>query len=247
MVSISEGSFLMGSENGFDNERPAHRVWLDAFLIGLYPVTNGEYRRFVEETGALQPPFWSEAMFCDLEKPVVGITWDEARRYCDWLSGATGKPFRLPTEAEWECAARGGLEQNTYPWGDEHPLERPYPGCDVENGGPARVGQYEPNGFGLYEMSEGVHEWCSDFYNSSYYYTSPERNPQGPPSGKRRVSRGGSWRHRVKFSRCSARSSLDPSFRYADYGFRVAMSNGSSKSWNRTEDESREEAQGRRV
>jgi hypothetical protein len=129
----------MGSENGFDNERPAHRVWLDAFLIGLYPVTNGEYRRFVEETGALQPPFWSEAMFCDLEKPVVGITWDEARRYCDWLSGATGKPFRLPTEAEWECAARGGLEQNTYPWGDEHPLERPYPGCDVENGGPARV------------------------------------------------------------------------------------------------------------
>jgi formylglycine-generating enzyme required for sulfatase activity len=85
------------------------------------------------------------------------------------------------------------------------------------------VGANEPNGFGLFDMSEGVHEWCSDYYDYSYYSYSPERNPQGAASGTRRSSRGGSWRHKIKFSRCAARSSLPPSFRYADYGFRVAI------------------------
>ena len=88
------------------------------------------------------------------------------------------------------------------------------------------MGINEPNGFGLYDMSEGVHEWCSDYYDYNYYHSSPERNPQGPPSGQRRSSRGGSWRHKIKFSRCAARSSLPPSFKYADYGFRVAVTIG---------------------
>ena len=224
MVLISEGAFLMGSEDGPDNEKPAHRVWVDGFVIGKFPVINREYRIFVEETGAPEPPFWLEEMFSHLDKPVIGTSWVDAIAYCDWLSKRTGKHFRLPTEAEWERAARGGLEGKKYPWGDEPPWERPYPGYDLVTGGPQRVGLGEPNSFGLYDISEGVHEWCSDFYDPHYYCNSPERNPQGPSSGKRRASRGGSWRHRIKFSRCAARSSLNPSFKYADYGFRVAMS-----------------------
>lgn len=224
MVSIPEGPFLMGSEDGPDNEKPPHRVWVDGFMIGKFPVTNAEYRIFVAESGVPQPPFWSEEMFSHPQKPVVGVSWVDATAYCAWLSKNAGKNFRLPTEAEWERAARGESGGKKYPWGDEPPWERPYPGYDLETGGPQRVGLNEPNAFGLYDMSEGVHEWCSDFYDADYYRYSPERNPQGPPSGQRRSSRGGSWRHRIKFSRCAARSSLPPAFRYADYGFRVAMS-----------------------
>ncbi|MEK7782309.1 MAG: formylglycine-generating enzyme family protein, partial [Candidatus Binatota bacterium] len=222
MVFIPEGAFLMGSEDGPDNEKPAHQVWVDSFRIGKFPVTNREYRIFAEENGSSEPPFWPEEMFSQPDKPVVGPSWYDAIAYCDWLSKRTGNRFRLPSEAEWERAARGGKEGKKYPWGDEPPSERPFAGYDLERGGPQRVGLNEPNGFGLYDMSEGVHEWCSDYYDSDYYRYSPERNPQGPPSGQRRASRGGSWRHRIKFSRCAARSSLNPSFRYADYGFRVA-------------------------
>lgn len=216
----------MGQGDGPDNERPVHEVWGDAFLIGKFPVTNREYRIFVMETGTPEPPFWSEEMFSHPDKPVVGTCWHEALAYCKWLSERSGSYWRLPTEAEWEKAARGGLEGKLYPSGDEPPWERAYLGYDLETGGPQRVGLNEPNGFGLYDMSEGVHEWCSDFYDASYYHYSPKRNPQGPLAGKRRTSRGGSWRHRIKFSRCAARSSLNPSFRYADYGFRLAMSGG---------------------
>ena len=223
IVVIPEGFFLMGSENGQENERPCHRVWVDGFGIGKFPVTNQAYRIFVEQTQAPAPPFWSEPMFAGDDQPVVGVTWYDATAYCGWLSQRSAKTFRLPSEAEWERAARGRLEGALYPWGDVPPWERLYPGCDPQTGGPARVGVNEPNGFGLYDMSEGVHEWCSDYYAQDYYRYSPERNPQGPDSGQRRVSRGGSWRHQVKFSRCAARSSLPPGFQYADYGFRVAL------------------------
>ncbi len=223
MILIPEGAFLMGSEDGPDNEKPIHRVWVDRFMIGKFPVTNREYRLFVEETGVREPPFSSEEMFSHPDQPVVGTSWYDAMAYCDWLSQSTERQFRLPTEAEWERAARGDREGKKYPWGDEPPWKRPCPGYDLESGGPQRVGLNEPNTFGLYDMSEGVHEWCSDFFDPLYYQKSPERDPQGPLSGQRRASRGGSWRHRIKFSRCAARSSLNPSFRYADYGFRVAM------------------------
>jgi len=222
-VLIPAGSFLMGCDQGQENERPVHRVWLGSYAIGKFPVTNKQYRLFVEDNAAPAPPFWSEHMFADPEHPVVGVTWDGAIAYCRWLSEREGRVIRLPTETEWERAARGGLEGALYPWGDEPPSERPYAGFDKETGGPQRVGSNEPNGFGLYDMSEGVHEWCSDYFDHDYYRHAPERNPQGPVSGQRRASRGGSWRHRVKFSRCAARSSLPPGFKYADYGFRVAL------------------------
>jgi sulfatase modifying factor 1 len=223
LTSIPEGRFLMGSDDGMDNEKPAHRVWVSGFTMGKFPVTNKEYEIFVAERGAQQPPFCLEAMFSHPEKPVVGVSWHDAVSYCGWLSERTGKPFRLPTEAEWERAARGGKEGEKYPWGDELPSEKIFPGYDLETGGPVRVGLNEPNGLGLCDMSASVHEWCGDFYDPNYYRISPERNPAGPPTGLRKVSRGGSWRHRIKFSRSAARSSLNPSFQYTDYGFRVAM------------------------
>ncbi|HEX2227364.1 MAG TPA: formylglycine-generating enzyme family protein [Candidatus Binatia bacterium] len=223
VVLIPAGSFLMGCEQGQENEQPVHRVWVDAFAIGKFPVTNQEYKACVDDKAVPPPPFWSERMFKQPDQPVVGVTWGEALAYCAWLSEVETRPFRLPTEAEWERAARGGVEGALYPWGDEPPWERPYAGFDTASGGPQRVGANPSNGFGLYDTSEGVHEWCSDHFAPDYYRTSPERNPQGPDNGQRRVSRGGSWRHRVKFSRCAARSSLPPDFKYADYGFRIAM------------------------
>ena len=213
----------MGSDTGQDNEKPIHRVWLDAFWLAKFPVTNADYRRFIESTGAATPPFWHEPAFRHPQKPVVGINWFEAQAYCEWLGRATEKPFRLPTEAEREKAARGNRQGQDYPWGDGPPETLALPGHDCENGGPLPVGQGDINDYGLCDMSGGVHEWCSDWYKAGYYANSPESNPIGASAGNRRASRGGSWRHRVKFSRCAARSSLDPSFHYADYGFRVAM------------------------
>ncbi|HXF74721.1 MAG TPA: formylglycine-generating enzyme family protein [Methylomirabilota bacterium] len=224
IVIIPEGSFFMGSERGPDNEQPRHRVWLSSYGIGRFAVTNKEYRIFLEKTRHSEPPFYRDPVFSAPDQPVVGVSWYDACAYCRWLGEQTGAEFRLPTEAEWERAARGGLEGALYPWGDEAPWEKGFVGCSAGGDGPAPVGVNKPNGFGLYDMSEGVHEWCGDYYDYFYYRRSPERNPQGPPSGARRASRGGSWRHRVKFSRCAARSSLPPGYQYADYGFRVAMS-----------------------
>lgn len=223
IVLIPQGFFNMGCEAGQDNEKPIHRVWIDEFGLGRYPVTNREYRVFIDDMSNPEPPFWREPSFADSNKPVVGVTWHEAVAYCAWLSARCGRSYRLPTEAEWERAARGNRDGALYPWGDTLPLKRPYAGFDVLHEGPAIVGANEPNDFGLFDMSEGVHEWCSDYYDYNYYAVSPERNPQGATNGTRRASRGGSWRHHVKFSRCAARSSLPPDFRYADYGFRVAL------------------------
>ena len=220
---IPTGSFVMGSDDGQENERPCHRVWLDQFGIGRFPVTNREYRAFVEGTQCAELLFGRDPMFDGENQPVVALGWNDALAYCAWLSERTGEKFRLPTEAEWERAARGGRESALYPWGDEPPWEKHFVGCDPVTGGPARVGVNPPNDYGIFDMSENVHEWCADYYDYNYYRYSPEQNPRGPWSGTRRVSRGGSWRHRIKFSRCAARSSLPPSFKYADYGFRVAQ------------------------
>ncbi len=211
----------MGQGDRLDNEKPLHPVRLDAFRMGRFPVTNREYMACAEQGLVSFPSFYQEASFSHPDKPVVGVTWYEAAAFCNWLSKRKGCLFRLPTEAEWERAARGGLDGKLYPWGNEHPTERPYAGYDTQAGGPEPVGRCEPNGFGLYDMAGGIHEWCSDFYSADYYRIAPEYNPLGASAGQRRSSRGGSWRHGVKFSRCAARSSLDPSFRYSDYGFRL--------------------------
>ena len=221
MARIPAGFFLMGSETGQDNERPVHRVWLDEFSLAECQVTHAEYAQFLSATGHAQPPHWSDPNFSSPEQPVVAVSWFEAVAYCEWLSGATGHVYRLPTEAEWERAARGGIEQNEYPWGNGAPEALPnYSGRWKT--GPEPVGAAERNTYGLCDIGANVHEWCADWFSADYYGASPDRNPQGPATGTRRGSRGGSWRHYTKVSRCAARSSIPPEFQYADYGFRVA-------------------------
>jgi formylglycine-generating enzyme required for sulfatase activity len=215
-VLIEGGWFEMGSAKGEDNERPLHRVWVEPFELGRWQVSNAEYARFLQSTGHAAPPFWEDPNLCHPDQPVVGVSWFDALRYCQWSDA------RLPTEAEWEYAARGGAVGALYPWGDAQPQSRSdydirWLTC------PEPRSTRDPNGFGLHDMCENVHEWCADWYGADYYRLSPDRDPRGPETGERRVSRGGSWRHRIKMTRCAARSSLPPDFRYADYGFRVAM------------------------
>ena len=221
LITIPAGSFFMGSDAGQDCERPVHRVHVDAFALATTQVTNRDYAKFLAATGREAPPDWNKPEFSDPQQPVVSVSWFDAVAYCDWLSETTGKRFRLPTEAEWEYAARGGTGGKLYPWGDEPPQSLLHY-AERWLTGPESVAQDPPNGFGLYDMCANVHEWCSDWYDAGYYAVSPERNPRGPERGTRRASRGGSWRHHVKMSRCSARSSIPPEFHYADYGFRVA-------------------------
>ena len=213
----------MGSADGQDCERPVHRVWIDAFELATTQVTNAEYATYLRVTALPSPPFWHDKNFNDPRQPVIGVSWFEADHYCQWLSSQTGRSYRLPTEAEWERAARGDLEQETFPWGNAPPESLPNYAIRWQTG-PEPVALYAPNALGLCNLGDNVHEWCSDWYDPNYYATSPERNPRGPEQGPRKSSRGGSWRHHVKVSRCSARSSVPPEFQYADYGFRLARS-----------------------
>jgi formylglycine-generating enzyme required for sulfatase activity len=223
MVRIPEGWFLMGSDSGQDNEHPIHRVWVDAFEFAACQVTNAEYAHFLAARRHRKPLHWVDPVFSDPGQPIVAPSWFDAVAYCEWITKKTARRYRLPTEAEWERAARGGMEQKLYPWGDA-PLE------SLENYSarwklaPEPVGRTEQNAFGLFDIGGNVHEWCADWFDPDYYAVSPDRNPQGPPQGSRRASRGGSWRHATKVSRCAARSSIPPDFQYADYGFRIARS-----------------------
>jgi formylglycine-generating enzyme required for sulfatase activity len=181
-----------------------HDVPGAGFRLGRTPVTNAEYAPFVEAGRAPAPPWWRDPAYDAPDQPVVGVTWFEASDYAAWLGELTGARFRLPTEAEWERAARGGLEGAATAWGDA------LPEGEVPEGplaGPWCVGRGTPNGYGLCDMGTIVHEGCLDWHD--------------PESATRRASRGGSWRHHVRWSPPAARSSLPPGFRYADYGFRV--------------------------
>ncbi|MBM4416087.1 MAG: formylglycine-generating enzyme family protein [Chloroflexi bacterium] len=227
LLPVPAGTFMMGSPARPD-ELPVRRVTLGAFAAAPWPVTNAEYARFLEATGYTPPRFWVDARFNAPRQPVVGVSWFDAVAYCAWLGALLGRRCRLPTEAEREYAARGGLADLAYPWGDE-PLteglfapgaagmDRPQPVASRAIAG----GPVAPNPFGLWHMAENVHEWCSDWYDPAGYPPGDVRDPQGPPAGTRRASRGGAWRHRLKVSRISARSSLAPELRYNDYGFRV--------------------------
>ena len=217
-VPIPAGRFLMGSDAGQDDERPVHPVELDAFECAVYPVTQAEYAAFLHATGHDAPREWpGEITRVDL--PVTGVSWLDAQACCRWRTEA-GDPVRLPTEAEWEYAARGGLAGARYPWGDEIPAWVPEGGSGPLPG-PWPVTLGDPNGFGISGIGANIHEWCADWHAADYYAESPLVNPTGPASGRRRASRGGAWRHAVTVSRCAQRSKIDPSFRYTDYGFRV--------------------------
>jgi len=208
LVRIDGGPFTMGWTEGLPCEAPPHAVELLPFLIARAPVTNADYAAYLAATGAEPPAFWRREGFTDPAQPVVGLSWDDAAAVAAW-AGA-----RLPTEAEWEKAARGGLVGARYPWGDARPDER----FDC----PPRVFETPANALGLVALSGVCHEWCADWYDDDWYWRTPARDPRGPHAGARRVSRGGAWRHADPWSPVAHRSSLPPRLRYSDYGVRLA-------------------------
>ena len=219
-VTVQPGWFLMGSDEGQQTERPLHRVWVNGFEMAVYPVTREQYAVFLEDTGHEQPREWDNPAFQRTDQPVVGVSWHDAQAYCAWRS-PRDRAVRLPTEAEWERAARGGPDGQRYPWGDEIPDWVPNAGHGpLEGPWPVTLGQ--PNRVGLDGIATNIHGWCANWHARDFYGTSPEINPVGPEEGRRRASRGGAWRHALTINRTAARSSLDPSFRYTDYGFRLA-------------------------
>lgn len=200
----------MGSDAGRPDERPVRSVRVEPFEIAATPVSNREYALFLAQTAGAPPRFWKTPGHAGLDQPVVGVSWFEAEAYCAWLSERTGHAWRLPSEAEWERAVRGGLEQAPTPWGEALPAGE-IPEGSLPGPWPLRRGT--ANGFGLFDPGTVVHEWCRDWYE-------PPADPPASERAGRRASRGGSWRHRVRWSPPAARSSLPPSFQYADYGFR---------------------------
>ena len=218
------GSFMMGSEDGSSDEQPVHEVALDAFWIDRTEVTNGQFAGCVADE-ACQPPsdtssytrdnYYGNDEFADY--PVIYVSWIDASEFCEWAGG------RLPTEAEWEYAARGP-EGFTYPWGTNGPSTSLL-NFDGNVGDTSEVGSY-PNGaswVGALDMAGNVREWVNDWYDSGYYGNSPGENPPGPASGEVRVLRGGAWNDDVTDARSSYRNDLLPVDRSDFVGFRCAQ------------------------
>lgn len=221
-VPVPGGEFTLGSRERAD-EQPLRQVRVRPIEAALVPVTNAEYARYLDHAGHESPPFWDDPRFNTPECPVVGISWFDATDYCIWLSTLLGRSCRLPSEAEREWAARGG-GSTRYPWGDEPWSDGVHGLGSAGADRPHAVGTTAPNGYGLFHMSDNVHEWCSDWYSPKAYDAfegDTVDDPQYLEETARRSSRGGSWRHHVKVSRVAARSSLGPDRQYNDYGFRV--------------------------
>ena len=218
-IDVPGSSLWMGG-GPRSEENPRHRVTIGAYRLGRTPVTRSLYQTFLDATGHESAPFWAEEPFSHPDAPAVGASWEDAVAFCRWYSVETAQDVGLPTEAEWECAAKASREV-IYPWGDDEPESIPDYGRRWVDG-PEPVDAYPSrHPWGLLGLGENVHEWCADWYDRDYYQVSPATDPTGPESGRRRSSRGGAWRHAVKVSRCAARSSIPPHFRYADYGFRL--------------------------
>ena len=227
MVDIPAGCFNMGDHFGeaYSDELPVHNVCISAFEMDVHEVTNVEYEDCVFGGGCTEPSSWSSYMRTHYyilpayyEFPVIFVNWYQAEEYCTWA----GK--RLPTEAEWEYAARGGLAGKRYPWGDT------ISGTDAnywDSGDPwdndtSEVEYYGPNGYGLYDMAGNVWEWVNDWYASNYYSVSPPNDPPGPLTGAYRVLRGGSWYGSTGYLRVAYRSGGNPGGVRYYLGFRCA-------------------------
>lgn len=223
-IEIPAGFFVMGG-GPRSNENPPHDVRVSAFRLARTPVTRAQYQLFLDETGRDAPSCWEDPAFGHPKQPAVGVTWHDAEAYCAWATEQVQAAVRLPTEAEWEWAARAGRDV-VYPWGDAAPESLPdY--AERWRQGPEPVDAYPSlHPWGLLGLCENVHEWCADWYGADYYAVSPVDDPQGPESGRRRSSRGGAWRHDVKVCRVTHRSSIPPHMSYTDYGFRVAADAG---------------------
>ena len=227
MVLVPAGEFMMGSHRADKkaelDERPVNPVYLDAFYIDQYEVTTARYAKFFQETKRSEPKYWSEQVLKRRgRKPVVGMDWNDAAAYCSWA----GK--RLPTEAEWEKAARGP-DQRLYPWGNAEPSRQRANFnhcCDFDDYGILTdVGSIEggKSPYGAYDMAGNVSEWVADWYGQNYYSEKPERNPTGPLDSEWRVLRGGAWHMDSAHIRSADRERLFPTTRDATFGFRCAQ------------------------
>lgn len=221
-VDIPAGEFLMGDNfgDGWTDEQPVHAVYLDAYKISKYEITFEQYDTFCDDTGRNKP---DDAGYGRGNRPVVNVTWDDANAFCDWLSQKTGKNIHLPSEAQWEKAARG-TDQRKYPWGNDDPS------CDMTNynnciGRTMPVGSFasDASPYGVYDMAGNTYEWCSDWYDASYYANSPANNPTGPFSSSRRVHRGGAWNSDPHHARSIDRDNTFPSIFSSLLGFRIAQ------------------------
>jgi len=217
MVLIPAGDFIMGKNtNNPTDWQPEHKVSIAAFYMDKYEVTNKQYYEFCLKTKNPLPEFWGSSQFkCSLDYPdypVVGVTSTDALNYAKWA----GK--RLPTEAEWEYAARGGLQNRSYPWGDQIDSTKANYGKKYKT--TLKVGTFKPNDYGLYDMAGNVWEWTSDYYGADYYSGSPDSNPKGPIKGRFRVIRGGSWHSGAMCQQIYFRNGLPTSWVDFAVGFR---------------------------
>jgi formylglycine-generating enzyme required for sulfatase activity len=242
MIRIPMGKFLMGStqeqakqaiheglnEDWAQDEQSQHEVELSEYFIGRYPITNEQYQFFITETGYKPPTDWLHSAIPALKEqyPVVNVSWEDTMEYCRWLSDQTGKPYRLPTEAEWEKAARG-VDGRVYPWGRY--FRREYSTDRKSDGGLTPVGQFSPetdSPYGCADMLGNVLQWCLDWYNTNEYklHDSMVRDPKGPPNGTTKVIRGGIYTLGPWSMRCAFRSGSKPYVLSDVGGFRVALS-----------------------
>jgi formylglycine-generating enzyme required for sulfatase activity len=245
-VFVPAGAFKMGDNygDGEARERPVHTVELDAFYIGKFEITNGEYRKFRDDPGYDDPKFWPAGRPVPKDQvpywrdarnhgggtpdsdlyPVLGVNWDSATAYCAWLSAKTGKHYRLPTEAEWEKAARG-TDQRRYPWGNT--IDRTYANYvgaqPFDTGQPVGFYKKGASPYGAFDMAGNVMEWVQDWYDRDYYASSPRKNPKGPAEGAYRVLRGGTFFESPFDLRTYSRDAAWPSFQaHRMVGFRAA-------------------------
>ncbi|MDH4158285.1 MAG: formylglycine-generating enzyme family protein [candidate division Zixibacteria bacterium] len=219
-VLIPAGEFVMGiADDNADN--PPHKVVIDSFYIDKYEVTNARYLQFCTETDRKPPEFWGMDEFHCGETfpnhPVVGVSWSGARAFAEWAGQ------RLPTEAEWEYAARGALEGMKYPHGDEVDSTLANYSIKGVGKGTIPVGSYPPNAYGLHDMMGNVVEWVADWYDKDYYNNSPERNPPGPDDGRFKVIRGGGWHSGPYCCRVCFRNALPGNWVDFNVGFRCAQ------------------------
>ena len=226
MVLVPAGYFTRGCEDGEIDEKPVDRIWIDSFYIDRFPVTNAQYALYLEETHSSVPLYWKNAACNGLKQPVVGVSWEDAAAFCRWRSLRDRAVYTLPTEAQWEKAARGE-DRRIYPWGNEPPTDKRAP-TKITKRMPS-VGQCElgQSPYGVSDLVGNVWNWCLDWYERDYYKKAPRRNPPGPLQGKRKVVRGGNW---VFLGCCSGtpayalrttrRNAFHPDLRKKSIGFR---------------------------
>ena len=204
----------MGAAQGEDIEKPVHTVCLDSFMIGQFEVTQKQWQEFF----GVNP-----SIFKGLDRPVENVSWNDAQEFIKLLNRKSKKKYRLPTEAEWEYAARGGKKSKKYWFAGSNNVKDVAWFKDNSGGATIPVGKKKANELGIYDMSGNVREWCQDFFENNYYRWSPEQNPKGPSDGKIRVIRGGSWSGKSVKMRISNREANYASSRFPQIGFRLAL------------------------